>query len=66
MKYLLVYSDAIPNSKLHNRKICDIIHIDKINHQNLMGRTYFDVFVTIDCFPTEEQLIELRCCLKRI
>lgn len=52
MKYLLVYSDEY----MHPNNLFDTIHIDKVSHKNLIGKTYFDVFVTIDCFPTEEQL----------
>jgi len=62
MKYLLVYNDEY----MHPNNLFDTIHIDKVSHENLIGKTYFDVFVTIDCFPTKEQILELTCCLRRI
>jgi len=65
MKYLIVYSDEKFDLPNYQRELFHTIHIDNVNHANLIGRTYFDVFLTIDCFPTEEQLIELQCCLKR-
>jgi hypothetical protein len=60
MKYLIVYGDIFT---IKANEDFDVVHISMVNHENLIGRRYLDVFNSIDCFPTDEQWIELRACL---
>jgi hypothetical protein len=64
-KYLLVYDDStIMDKELDElMELVDIVHVSMISRNALIGKRYLDIFVSANSFPTQEQWIELKCCI---